>query len=218
MKPAASENASHGLRSKRGRPSRKQAEAIDLKILDSARACFLAGGFRGTSIEAIADHARVSKVTLYLRYADKAALLRAVLEERLATWSKAASQVRWATGDTLEARLKHYARSLLRWSRSEEVRAFDRLLQSSWETPDPLARELQQLLKAPMLSILERDIAGYGARDARPVGDPRRIASLFMGMLRGFLELAQVDDADESALVAFADQAVMVLIHGREAW
>ena len=56
----------------------EQARATRLAILDAAHELFLAKGYRGTSIEAIAERARVSRQTIYDAFGDKAALLFAV--------------------------------------------------------------------------------------------------------------------------------------------
>ncbi|BAM91195.1 TetR family transcriptional regulator [Bradyrhizobium oligotrophicum S58] len=58
-----------------GRTERKHAQ-----ILASARTLFMAGGFDTTSVDAIARHAGVSKATLYGHFADKDALLLALVE------------------------------------------------------------------------------------------------------------------------------------------
>jgi TetR/AcrR family transcriptional regulator, mexJK operon transcriptional repressor len=43
-------------------------------------------GFDGTSMDAVAEAARISKRTLYARYADKAALFHAVLSDLISRW------------------------------------------------------------------------------------------------------------------------------------
>ncbi|WP_315719048.1 MULTISPECIES: TetR/AcrR family transcriptional regulator [unclassified Bradyrhizobium] len=57
------------------RTERKHAQ-----ILASARTLFMAGGFDTTSVDAIARHAGVSKATVYGHFADKDALLLALVE------------------------------------------------------------------------------------------------------------------------------------------
>jgi len=56
----------------------EQARATQRAILDAAHELFLANGYAGTSIETIADRARVSRQTIYDAFGDKAALLLAV--------------------------------------------------------------------------------------------------------------------------------------------
>jgi TetR/AcrR family transcriptional regulator, mexJK operon transcriptional repressor len=52
-------------------------------ILDAAGALFLDRGIPATSMEAVAERARVSKMTLYSHFSDKSALLAAVFERTL---------------------------------------------------------------------------------------------------------------------------------------
>jgi AcrR family transcriptional regulator len=62
-----------------GRPSRQEAAQLPDRILDAATELFFARGYGATSIEAVAQRARISKRTFYHRYDDKAALFGAVL-------------------------------------------------------------------------------------------------------------------------------------------
>jgi AcrR family transcriptional regulator len=62
-----------------GRPSREQAALLGDRILDVATDLFLAEGYGATSIEAVAQRAKISKRTFYHRFPDKAALFDAVL-------------------------------------------------------------------------------------------------------------------------------------------
>lgn len=64
----------------RGRPKDAGKRA---DILTAASALFRAGGYHGTSMDALAQHAGVSKATLYSHFADKAALYRALIEDKM---------------------------------------------------------------------------------------------------------------------------------------
>ncbi len=65
--------------SRGGRPSREAAQQLGEQIVDAATELLLEQGFAATSIEAVCARAGVSKRTFYHRYADKAALVRAVV-------------------------------------------------------------------------------------------------------------------------------------------
>ncbi len=67
-----------------GRPSRADAARLGEHILAAAAALLLTQGFDATSMEAIAASAGVSKRTLYARFADKGAVLRAVVADLVA--------------------------------------------------------------------------------------------------------------------------------------
>ncbi len=62
-----------------GRPSRETSEQLGALILDAATELFLTHGFGATSIEAVAQRARISKRTFYHRFEDKPALFAAVV-------------------------------------------------------------------------------------------------------------------------------------------
>jgi AcrR family transcriptional regulator len=63
----------------RGRPRKEHAGNIDADILSAAIALFDEVGFDGTAMEAVAARAGISKRTLYMRYPDKKALIKAVI-------------------------------------------------------------------------------------------------------------------------------------------
>jgi TetR/AcrR family transcriptional regulator, mexJK operon transcriptional repressor len=59
----------------RSGPTREEAEARDVRLLDIATRLFMERGFDGTSIDAVAEAARLSKPTVYARYHDGLVLL-----------------------------------------------------------------------------------------------------------------------------------------------
>ena len=69
---------------KGGRPTNDIALQLGAHILDVALERFVAGGVEGTSMEAIAAAAQISKRTLYSRFGSKSALLVAAIEHGLA--------------------------------------------------------------------------------------------------------------------------------------
>ena len=215
---AAAPPADAPPRNRRGRPSLRQAGFIDQRVLDSARACFLENGFSGTTMDAIAAHAGVTKVTLYQRHADKEALLRAVMHERIATWSIISRERTSSRGETLDQRLRHYGRSVLRWSADDEIRAFAELIRGCWGAAPSVAQEMEAIRTGRMLDVLEQDIVELSAKEGLAVDRPRRLAEMFLGMLTAFTELAASPSSNEPAIAAYADQAVDILMKGREAW
>ena len=77
--PANSTAAEPCRPSRGGRPSREAAQLLGEQIVDAATELLLEHGCAATSIEAVCARAGVSKRTFYHRYADKAALVRAVV-------------------------------------------------------------------------------------------------------------------------------------------
>ena len=71
-------NARHG-----GRPKAADVDKLNQDILTAAGDLFMQYGFDGTSMDAVAEKAKVSKRTLYLRHADKSALFNTAIYELL---------------------------------------------------------------------------------------------------------------------------------------
>lgn len=209
-----------GAQRSRGRPSRKEAEAIDRSVLEAARESFLAHGFTATTMDAIAARAGVTKATLYQRYDDKVAMLRAVLHERVAAWSAVSDRRAVNRGDTLDKRLEHYARSITRWSRDPEVRSFGELIRECWGTARAVAEEMQTIRVTRMLDVIEKDIREFGPKAGVTAANPRLIAELFLGMIGGVHRyLEDSGQADDAAIAQLClDQAVDMFVAGKSAW
>jgi TetR/AcrR family transcriptional repressor of mexJK operon len=207
-----------GASAKRGRPSRSEAQAIDQQVLDAAFECFLDAGFDRTTMEAVADRAGVSKPTLYLRHPDKIALLEAVLRERMRQWEGLAPLDDPARGETLKDRLLFYARRLLARGQEQPIRALVRLLEGSWGPARTIAETYQRLLRAPMRDKIAEELVEFGERDHLPPQHPHRAASMFLGLLQGFLLFESIEDADAETLASYAEQVVEVFLKGRRGW
>ena len=68
----------------RGRPTQAEAVAIEYRLRQSAIEAFVDNGFEGTTMEAVAVAAGITKRTLYAKYADKQSLFAAVIPQALA--------------------------------------------------------------------------------------------------------------------------------------
>ncbi|MFE3460506.1 TetR/AcrR family transcriptional regulator [Nocardiopsis aegyptia] len=66
-------------------PGRPRSAEADRAILDAALDLLVERGVEGTSIERVAQHAGVTRATVYRRYPDKTRLLLAALQAGLAT-------------------------------------------------------------------------------------------------------------------------------------
>jgi len=109
-----------------GRPSRKQAEQLGERIVDAATYLFLSQGYGATSIEAVAQRARISKRTFYHRFDDKPALFVAVVH-RIIDRLRSPADVERLVGD-LEEVLQRLARFILRAALMPEAVALYRVL------------------------------------------------------------------------------------------
>lgn len=93
-----------------GRPRLEEIEGRHQLILEAAGEMFLRLGFDGTTMDAVAEAARISKRTLYARYPDKAVLFNAVLRDLIRRWLTPIEQVQSKHGRLRETLLElaHY--------------------------------------------------------------------------------------------------------------
>ncbi len=204
---------------KLGRPTADQALAISRAIISAATELFLAEGFEGATMEAVAVHAGVPKTTLYKRYPDKRALLRAVLQERVAAWGAVASQKKGMLTDDLGQRLKHHLTTIVEWAAAPEVRSFAALAAGAWSGPKETAHRFDVFGHNEMIDILERDILTFGPAMGIHAKNARRVATVLMAMAAGWLALrGSGTPATEQDGPSFADSAVDLLLRGSAAW
>jgi AcrR family transcriptional regulator len=120
-------------KSRGGRPTKSAAVQRDLRLIDTATRLFLERGFDATSIDAVAEAARVSKPTVYSQYGDKRGLFAAVLRREIARWlaplaAAAETQVSSSSGASVEQRLVDVGRQMLALSCSVDAAALGRML------------------------------------------------------------------------------------------
>ncbi|MDE2404730.1 MAG: TetR/AcrR family transcriptional regulator [Sphingomonadales bacterium] len=104
-----------------------RSSEITAEILAAATAMFTSAGYEATSIDAIARRAGIPKTTLYKRYPDKQALLRAVIQEQIRVWSQASARPDVEIGLDLRSQLAHLLAGIFVWVNKPEVRAVNRL-------------------------------------------------------------------------------------------
>jgi TetR/AcrR family transcriptional regulator, mexJK operon transcriptional repressor len=207
----ASEPATHP----RGRPTADRVQEINRAILDAATQCFLASGYAGASMDAIATEAKVSKVTLYARY-QKESLFQAVVEDRLLVWTESELKSGWRPGTTLETRLRERVQVLMMIGARKELRAFDRLLTTA---PTDLAQGMRKVRYNLMIDLITRDITEFTTADGNPARDPRRTATDLLAMLAGWFRMESlVGPVNEHDAVAFGHRAVDLFLAARSVW
>lgn len=126
----------------RGRLNAEETAALDERVLAAAEAVFLSQGYAGASMDAIAKEAEITRRTLYLRYANKAEVLTAVVNRLLdAAMAPHQKGVRPRTvGRDPELLLLQIARELASLSEAPHTAGINRLVfAEAAQTPD-LAR------------------------------------------------------------------------------
>jgi len=228
MKPARESPLSRGRRrgsgnkpraARRGKPSPEKSAAITQAIIEAAAEMFLQDGFEGTAMEAVAAKLGIPKRTLYRRFADKTALLNAVLVERVNAWSGITSQQNAMLTDDLPQRLKQYVTTMLVWANRAEVRAFTKLFATAEGLSGKRNGRFGFYGQAQMLDLIAHDIAEFGPTQGIRAKEPLRVAQVLMALLSGWLDFRS-SDAPCADVAAAEDAGMLVelLLRGREAW
>ncbi len=110
-----------------GRPTRGEAERRQEHLIETAGAMFMKFGFDGTSIDAVAEAACMSKRTVYARYRDKNELFSAVLRNLIDRWLVPIDQFQLGTRE-LEPMLMEIGRHLLTSALAPQVVSLHRII------------------------------------------------------------------------------------------
>jgi TetR/AcrR family transcriptional repressor of mexJK operon len=173
-----------------GRPTREEAVRRDARLLDVATTLFMERGFDGTSIDAVAEAAGVSKPTVYARYHDKRDLFAAVLRQRIRLWlaplsAAAEAQATEASPKSIKTTLHELSRHMLAYTLAPEAGALQRILSAqAVQFPElaKLANEEGWLRAVRAVSSL---LGQAAARGQIKVDDPELAADIFLNLVLG---------------------------------
>ncbi|MBV9813736.1 MAG: TetR/AcrR family transcriptional regulator [Acetobacteraceae bacterium] len=193
-----------------GRPTRDAAAHLGPRILDAATSLFLRHGYAATSMEGIAAAARVSKRTLYKRFPDKAAVLRASLAALIERWLPGLDES--LEDASLESALLRAARYMLSVALRPEALALRRLLIAEVARFPEIAVAARE---AGSASGITRVAAMLRARGSS--ADAIWAAEQFQTMvLNGPIDraLGFGEPLDAAAQAAWAQNCVRLFLHG----
>ncbi|GLR88040.1 TetR family transcriptional regulator [Bradyrhizobium iriomotense] len=122
-------------KSRGGRPTKSAAIERDQRLIEVATRLFLDRGYDATSLDAVAEAARVSKPTVYARYGDKRGLFAEVLRREIARWlaplaEAAEVQLTRPSDISVEQRLGEVGREMLMFTCGPDAVAFSRMMTS----------------------------------------------------------------------------------------
>ncbi|MBB6255359.1 MULTISPECIES: TetR/AcrR family transcriptional regulator [Nitrospirillum] len=201
-----------------GRPTQAQVRAIDAAILETATSAFLTAGYSGTSMEAVAEAARVSKGTLYARYPSKADLFKAVCSSRVEVWSTRFTPEP-ASGSGLTQRLEHFARTIVRSMSDPEVMAFEGLLHTEGRNFPEVAKLFFDTTFEVSLAQVMSILTAASIQDGTPIRDARNAAVAFMGLFTGWwMRIRWCGPISGDEVEATIRSFVAIFLQGRTAW
>jgi TetR/AcrR family transcriptional repressor of mexJK operon len=192
-------------------------------ILDAAATLFLRGGYLGTSVDAVAELARVSKQTIYTHFGDKERLFREVVlrnSEAAEPFIASIEPVLAGAGD-LETGLRELARRYLAIVLRPEVVSLRRLVIGEAAAFPELAREYHERVPQRVLDTLTVAFERRARSGELGGGDARRAAEHYAFLVIGaLLDRAMFTGEDRSVdvreLEAAADAGVRAFLaaHG----
>lgn len=170
-----------GTSARAGRPKDMEKRAA---ILHAAGELFMAQGFDGTSMDAIAQSAGVSKLTLYSHFEDKEDLFRACIVEKCQEHTPEDVFRDFGTLEVREA-LMRLATGFVRLILSDEVIRLERTIITETRHPSKMGALFYDAGPRRMLEGFEACLRGLDAAGALRVPDPVVAAGQFFAMLKG---------------------------------
>jgi TetR/AcrR family transcriptional regulator, mexJK operon transcriptional repressor len=171
-------------------PTREEAEARDVRLLDAATSLFMERGFDGTSIDAVAEAAGVSKPTVYARCRDKRDLFIAVLRVRIRRWlapvsAAAEAEATETSPKSIKTTLHELSRHMVAYTLAPEAGAFQRILSAQAVQFPELAKLANEEGWLPAVRGVASILRQSAARGHIKVDDPELAADMFLNLVLG---------------------------------
>jgi AcrR family transcriptional regulator len=203
----------------RGRRGRPANQALGQTIVDAAYELFVEYGFQATTLDKVAQRAKVSKLSIYRHFENKEALFSAAIAARCHQF---APQVLFEGVDgSAEDQLMAVGSSLLRTLLSPDVRRVEAMIMADNPNQKSLSKLHYEAGPAQVICQIEALLRQLHAKGLLNVPDPLRSARLFAALLKGsdLLIIARFDKArveDESEIESYCRSAVAMFIsaHG----
>ena len=180
-------------------------------IMDAARQLFLRHGFHGTSMDALAKEACVSKATLYSHFEDKDALYRALINDKMADYKvdDFTDMLNWDVASDLQLIAKHMLDLIF----DPEALDMLRMVIAEGRTGSGVAALFKEVGPQRLLSQISEYLERQKARGTTYIEDVEADTSLFASLVVDhrtmmFALMAVGDGFDEAGRERQARQAV----------
>jgi TetR/AcrR family transcriptional repressor of mexJK operon len=201
---------------RRGRPAN---EALGRTIVDAAYELFVELGFQATTLDKVAQRAKISKLSIYRHFENKEALFGAAIAARCHQFAPLAL-VEGVDGSA-EDQLMAAGSSLLRTLLNPDVRSVEAMVMADKTNQKSLGKLHYDAGPAHVIARIEALLRQLNARAALNVPDPRQSARLFAALFKGsdLLMIARFDearakDADEIDSYCRSAVAMFIAAHG----
>jgi len=201
---------------RRGRPAN---EALGQTIANAASELFVELGFQATTMDKVAQRAKISKLSIYRHFENKEALFSAAIAAHCHQFAPLAL-IEGIDGSAAD-QLMLVGTSLLRTLLSPDVRSVEAMLMADQTNQKSLSKLHYEAGPAYVIAQIEALLRQLHAKAALKVPDPHQSARLFAALLKGsdLLLRARFDEAiagDAHEIDAYCRSAVAMFIaaHG----
>jgi len=201
---------------RRGRPAN---EALGQMIADAACELFVELGFQATTMDKVAQRAKISKLSIYRHFANKEALFSAAIAARCHQFAPQA--LFEGVDGSAEDQLMAVGSSLLRTFLNPDVRRIEAMIMADKTNQQSLSKLQYEAGPAHVIAQIEALLRRLHARAVLDVPDPLLSARLFAALLKGsdLLIIARFDEAiaeDDNEIESYCRSAVAMFIaaHG----
>lgn len=202
---------------RRGRPAN---EALGQTIVDAAGELFVELGFQATTLDKIAQRAKISKLSIYRHFENKEALFRAAIATGCHQLFAPQALLEGIDGSA-EDQLMAVGSSLLRTLLRSDVRSVEAMVMADQTNPKSLSKLHYEAGPAHVIAQIEALLRQLHAKAVLNVPDPLRSARLFAALFKGsdLLMIARFDQAraeDDNEIESYCRSAVAMFIaaHG----
>jgi AcrR family transcriptional regulator len=201
---------------RRGRPANV---ALGQTIIDTACELFVELGFQATTLDKVAQRAKISKLSIYKHFENKEALFGAAFAARCQQLvpQKLFEDVDGSAEDQLMAAGSSLLRTLLR----PEVRNVEAMVMADTPNQKSLSKLHYEAGPAHIIAQIEGLLRQLHAKALLNVSDPLQSARLFAALFKGsdLLVIARFDEAraeDDNEVETYCRSAVTMFIaaHG----
>ncbi|SFJ32018.1 TetR/AcrR family transcriptional regulator [Bradyrhizobium sp. cf659] len=200
----------------RGRRGRPANEALGQTIIDVASELFVELGFQATTLDKVAQRAKISKLSIYRHFENKEGLFSAAIAARCHQFALQA--LLEGVDGSAEDQLMAVGSSLLRTLLSPDVRSVEAMVMADKTRQKSLSKLHYEAGPAHLIAQIEALLRQLHAKALLNVPDPLRSARLFAALFKGndLLVIADATAEDDNEIESYCRSAVamFIAVHG----
>ena len=208
---------------KPGRRGRPANEALGQTIVSAANELFVELGFQATTMDKVAQRAKISKLSIYRHFENKEALFSAAIAAGCQQLFAPQTIFEGVEG-SVEERLMAVGSSLLRTLLRSDVRSVEAMVMADKSTQNSSSKLHYEAGPAHVIAQIEALLRQLHAKGQLNVPDPLGSARLFAALFKGsdLLLIARFDQAraaDDNEIESYCRSAITMFIaaHGGNA-